>query len=153
MDPGQPLAELTTAEAVLSGSLARPRFLAVITSAFGFLATLLALVAIGGAVAYAISGMKREIGIRVALGEPPRSVGLGILRTSLKPVLSGLVVGTVGALVLSRYLEGVLFGVAPRDPGTLSLSVLGLFAFALIACLMPIRRVGAVDPASALRGE
>ena len=153
MDPGQPLAELTTAEALLSGSLARPRFLAVISSAFGILATLLALVAVGGAVAHAIGGMKREIGIRVALGQEPRSVGIGILKAALTPVAFGLGAGTVATLVLARFLDGVLFGVAPRDPATMTLSLIGLFSFALIACLLPIRRVGAVDPVSAMRAE
>lgn len=153
IDAGQPLAELTTAEALLSSSLARPRFLAVISSAFGALATLLALVAIGGAVAHAIGGMHREIGIRMALGARPRSVSLKILRAALTPVVLGLVVGALITLALGRFLDGVLFGVAPRDPGTLSITLIGLFSFALIACLVPIRRVNAVDPVTAMRLE
>ncbi|NNM34372.1 MAG: hypothetical protein HKO53_14945, partial [Gemmatimonadetes bacterium] len=56
-------------------------------------------------------------------------------------------------LVLARFLDGVLFGVAPRDPATMFVSLLGLFTFALVACLIPIRRVGAVDPVSAMRAE
>ena len=153
MDPGQPLAELTTAEALLSGSLARPRFLAVISSAFGILATLLALVAVGGAVAHVVGGMKREIGIRMALGQEPRSVGMGILKAALAPVAVGLGVGAAITLLLARFLDGVVFGVAPTDPATMSISLLGLFLFAVIACLVPIRRVGAVDPVSAMRAE
>ena len=153
LDEDQPLAELTTAEELLSGSLARPRLLAAITGAFGVLSTLLALVAVGGAVAHAVTRRTREIGIRVALGERPGSVSVRMIRKALRPVALGLVGGVVVTLALGRFLRGVLFGIAPYDWSALGTGLGVLLLASVVACLIPARRALSVDPVSAMRAQ
>lgn len=153
LDEDQPLAELTTAEQTLEGSLARPRLLAAVSGAFGVLSTLLALVAAGGAVAHAAGRRTREIGIRVALGERPRSVSARLLREALIPVALGVGVGVAVTLSAGRLLRGVLFGVAPNDWTAVATALAVLISFSLLACFIPARHAGAIDPVAAMRAE
>lgn len=153
LDPRQPLAEVTTAQQVLSASLSRPRFLAAVSGAFGVVATLLALVAVGGAVAHAVGRRTREIGIRVALGERPGSVSLRMLRSAMVPALAGMGGGLAVALVSGRLIRSVLFGIAPHDWVAVGGAVSALVVASLVASLLPARRAGSVDPVSAMKIE
>lgn len=153
LDADQPLAELTTADQLLEGSLARPRLLAGVSAAFGLLSTLLALVAAGGAVAHAVGRRTREIGIRVALGERPTAVSARLLAQALVPVGLGVVGGVAVTLSASRFLRGVLFGVAPWDWAAMAAAIGILTFFSLLACFVPARRAGAIDPVTAMRAE
>jgi ABC-type antimicrobial peptide transport system permease subunit len=76
-----------------------------------------------------------------------------VARQGMTTIIAGLVIGTVGALALSRALNALLYGVAPRDPLSLALAAAFLASVALLACLLPARRAAKVDPMTALRTE
>jgi predicted permease len=120
---------------------------------FAGLALLLAAVGIYGVLAYSVAQRTREIGIRMALGANGRNVVLLVLGQGLAPVVVGLAVGTAGALALTRFMETLLFGVAPTDALTFSAVVALLAATAAAAAYMPTRRATRVDPVRALRQE
>ena len=153
LDPNLPLADVRSFEEVVHRSLSPQRFNVVLLSAFGGLALLLAAIGIYGVLAYTMNRRTAEIGLRVALGAR-RSNVLGItLSQGMGPVCAGMLLGTLGAWWLSRYLETLLFGIKPFDAFTY-LTVAGLLlATALIACILPGRRAMRIDPAVALRTE
>lgn len=93
----------------------------------------------------------REFGIRQALGADQRSILSLVLGQGLKRVALGLVLGIVGALGLSRYLESMLFGVTPADSAVFVVVTVVLFAVAMLACYIPARRATRIDPMVALR--
>jgi ABC-type antimicrobial peptide transport system permease subunit len=104
-------------------------------------------------IAYAVAQRTREIGIRMALGAPRAQVIGLVLRQSLLLTAAGILIGIAGAATLTRYLEGMLFGLTPLDPTTwIGVSV--LFAIvAAIAAYVPARRATTIDPLHALRAE
>lgn len=129
------------------------QYTAVTVSALGGIANLLACVGILGVVAYTVSQRTREIGIRMALGGQPRHVMASVLRHLGPPVALGLVVGTGGAVVLSRYLRQILFGISSLDPGSYGIAI-GLFLATVgAAAVLPARRALRVDPLRALRED
>ncbi|HEX6201324.1 MAG TPA: FtsX-like permease family protein, partial [Thermoanaerobaculia bacterium] len=93
----------------------------------------------------------REIGIRMALGAPRRSVAGLVLRQGAALTAVGLAAGTAAALALSRTLSSLLFGVGPHDPATFAAVVALLVAASLAACYLPARRAARLDPTRALR--
>jgi ABC-type antimicrobial peptide transport system permease subunit len=120
---------------------------------FAGIALLLAAIGIYGVMAYAVSRRTREIGIRMALGASRASVlrlvgSRGLLLSAL-----GIALGATGALVLTRFMKALLFGISPHDPVTL-LAVCALLAgVTLAACYIPARRATKVEPVEALRYE
>jgi predicted permease len=153
IDPAQPVADVQTLDSLLSRSIARTRFTTVLLAVFGAVALLLAVVGIGGVMAVSVEQRTREIGIRIAIGAPPPSVIGLVVRQGMALALAGLVIGILGALALGRFLEKLLFGVAPTDPATFAIIAAGLATAALVACLIPARRAAGVDPIVALRNE
>jgi ABC-type antimicrobial peptide transport system permease subunit len=121
----------------------------------GFAATaaLLALIGIYGVVSYTVRERTQEIGLRVALGASTGSSVLFVLWEGLTLTLGGIVVGVTGALLTSRILDGLLFGVSSTDPLTYGGLALVLTVAAGIACSVPAYRASAVDPIAALRLE
>jgi putative ABC transport system permease protein len=103
--------------------------------------------------ASAVAGRTREIGIRAALGASRGDVVRLVLRSGLAPVLLGVLTGSAGALVAGHAVAGLLFGVTPRDPASLVLVAATFTSAALVACYVPARRAGKVDPLVALRAE
>jgi ABC-type antimicrobial peptide transport system permease subunit len=104
-------------------------------------------------IAYGVAQRRREIGIRVALGATRKQVIVLVLRQSLLLTALGILIGVVGAATLTRYLEGMLFGLTPLDPTTWA-GVSVLFAtFAAVAAYVPARRAMTIDPVRALRAE
>jgi ABC-type antimicrobial peptide transport system permease subunit len=137
----------------VSEALAGPRFAAGIFGAFAVVAVLLAALGLYGLLACAVTWRTREIGVRVALGALRRDVAYLIVREGLGLTLSGIALGLVVAWTATRLLTRLLYGVSATD-GLTFLSVAGLlFAVALLACGLPLRRALAVDPAVALRHE
>jgi len=153
IDPAQPVADVQTLDSLLSRSIARARFTSVLLAVFAVVALLLAAVGIGGVMAVSVAQRTREIGIRIAIGAPPPSVIGLVVREGMALALAGLAIGIAGSLVLARFLDKLLFGVAPTDPLTYLLIATGLAASALIACFIPARRAARVDPIVALRHE
>jgi putative ABC transport system permease protein len=139
--------------ALLSDSVAQPRFRSALLVSFALLAVLLAVVGIYGVVGFNTGQRTHEISVRVALGAQRGSVVGLILRRESMPVVIGIVAGLAGAVAVGRAMQGLLFNVAPADPVTFIAMPVVLGAVALVACLIPARRALDVDPVNGLRAE
>jgi putative ABC transport system permease protein len=153
IDRDQPVQALGGMHQLIAGTIAEPLFQTRLLGAFSMLALLLSAIGIYGVLAYAVSERTREIGIRMALGAVAGEVVRMILRRTLVLVLPGVVIGTAGALLLTRVLTRFLFGVTATDPATFAGVATLLVAVALVAAFVPARRASRVDPLVALRGE
>ncbi len=138
---------------LLSESVVQPRFNAFLIGLFAALAFILSAIGIYGVINYDVTQRTGEIGVRMALGAQSLDVLRLILTQGLVLTVGGLVAGLGGAILLTRFLSGLLFDVKPTDPLTYAV-VAGLLAFvAIAACLIPARRASKVDPLVALRYE
>ncbi|MBA3714200.1 MAG: ABC transporter permease, partial [Pyrinomonadaceae bacterium] len=153
IDRDQPIYGVRTMEQVLSESVASRRLSMTLFSLLAGLALLLATVGIYGVIAYTVSSRTHEIGVRVALGAQSGDVLRLILKQGLVLILSGIVVGILAAVLLSRVLASLLFEVSATDPATFVVVPLLLVAVALLACYIPARRATKIDPMVALRYE
>ena len=140
-------------ERLVASSVARPRFYAVLLGVFAGVAGVLAAIGIYGVLAYAVVQRTREIGIRMALGAPRAKVLLLVLRGGALLATAGIVLGLAGAAAMTRWLQSMLFGVAPLDPATFAAVALTFGAVAALASYLPARRATNVDPMVALRSE
>ena len=152
-DPLVPTGAVRSMDQVLAHSLALRSFMMLLLSIFGGLALVLASVGIYGVISFAVSQRTREIGVRMALGARPADVLRMILTEGLKLVVVGMVLGIAAALMLTRLLEGMIYGVSMRDPFIFVLVNLLMVAVSLAACYVPARRAMRVDPLVALRYE
>ena len=137
----------------VDASILRERLMATLSGAFGLLALLLACVGLYGVMSYGVAGRTNEIGIRMALGASGRDVQRLVLREAAVLVGVGVGLGLPAALLAARLAAGLLYGVTPADPVSVSLAVLLLAAVAALACYVPARRATKVDPMVALRYE
>jgi predicted permease len=154
LDPAiAPIYNLPLKTVVTERALFLPRLTAVLSGVFAFIALTLAIIGLYGVVSYTVECRTQEIGIRMALGAQRSSVLGMILASSISLVVAGLVAGVVGALVLSRYVSGLLIGVSPRDPPIFITLPLALLAVTIIASLIPASRATRVEPVTALRYE
>ena len=153
VDPLVAAGAIRSMDQVLTHSLALRSFMMVLLSLFGGLALFLAGVGIYGASAYAVSQRTREIGVRMAMGAEPRQVLTMVLWEGLKLVLTGLVFGVAAALMLTRLLAGLVYGVSMRDPAIFIIVNVVMLFVALLACYVPARRAASVDPLVSLRYE
>jgi len=127
--------------------------IATLSSVFGALATLLALIGLYGVMAYMVERRGREIGIRMALGAHRGRVIWLVMREVLVVVGAGVAVGAPAALGLSRLVESQLYGIQPGDPASMALATLLLAGVTLLAGFIPARRAAACDPVRALRAD
>jgi predicted permease len=153
VDPTLPVFGEQALKEIVSSSLAERRFSMQMIGLFALIALLLAGLGIYGVISYTVNERRHEIGIRLALGAPPRNILAIIFCQGLGMALAGSVIGLTGALVVSRLMAGVLYGVRPADPLTFAGVALLLISVALFACYIPARRAMAVDPIVALRHE
>ena len=153
LDPNQPVADIRTMEQVAGATVARPRLNLLLLGGFAILALLLAAIGIYGVISYSVTQRRAEIGVRVALGASRPDVLRLVVGQGVRLTLAGLLVGLAGALVLTRLMTSLLFGVEPTDPLTLATVAAFLAAVALLASWIPARRAAATDPAIALRAE
>jgi len=153
VDPTLPLSGAQTLSETVSASLAERRFTMYMIAAFALTALLLAALGIYGVIAYMVTERTHEIGIRLALGADKKAILRMVLRQGLRLAVAGAGLGLVGALIVSRLMAGVLFGVRPTDPVTFAAVAALLLIVAVCACYIPARRAVGVDPVIALRAE
>jgi ABC-type antimicrobial peptide transport system permease subunit len=145
--------EFRSLESQVEESLLQSRLVALLSSFFGGLALLLAVIGLYGVTAYSVAQRRAEIGIRMALGAPRGSVVLLVLRDVGLMLAAGAVLGLGAALAAGKLVAGMLFGVRPADPATLSLAVFLMVFAGLAAGYLPARRAARLDPTAALRQE
>ena len=151
--PRQIVENVATLEDVRDQTVAPRRLNALFIAAFGTLAMLIAMVGIAGVLAFSVSSRTAEIGIRMSLGADAGRVHRKVLGEGGVLLGLGLAVGRSGALAASRLLQGLLFGVAPRDPTTLLGVTALLGTIGVVACWVPAARAAKVDPAVALKSD
>lgn len=152
-DAGLPIYNVQTMARTIDEAVFTERMLAVLSAAFGILATLLAAVGLYGLMSYTVARRTREIGIRIALGAERQMVAWLVLREVALLTGIGIFIGVPTALVLSRLVESQLFGLSPTDPVTLLVAATALGLMGAAAGYLPARRAAAVEPVRALRYE
>jgi len=153
VDPTLPISGSQTLNETVSASLAERRFSMRIVGLFAVTALFLAGLGIYGVISYMVSERTHEIGIRIALGADKKNILQMVFRQGLGLAITGAVAGLAGALIVSRLMAGLLYGVRPTDPVTFAGVALLLMGVALVACYLPARRALRVDPVIALRHE
>jgi putative ABC transport system permease protein len=153
IDKDLPLFQVRTMEQMLDRSIARQRMSMVVFVVFAGVALTLAAVGLYGVVAHGVTERTHEIGVRMALGADQRHVLALVIRQGLSMALLGTAIGVASALALSRWIQGLLFGVPATDPVTFTAVVAMLLAVATLACYVPAWRATRVDPTQALRAE
>jgi putative ABC transport system permease protein len=153
VDRAQPVSDVRTMENVVSESVMQPRFNLTLLGIFGAIALILSAAGIYGVTSYTAAQRTQEIGVRIALGAQPRDVLKLVLAQGIKLTLIGVVLGSAGALALTRLMKSLLFGVSATDPMTFAAIAVLLTLVAVLACWIPARRAMKVDPMVALRYE
>ena len=153
VDPSQPVASIRTMESIVSEAVTQPRFNLTLLGIFGGIALILSAAGIYGVTSYTVTQRTHEIGIRMAVGAKENDVLRLMMRQGMVPAITGLAIGLAAAIVLTRLMKSLLFGVSATDPLTFVALVLLLLSVALLACYFPARRATKVDPMIALRYE
>jgi predicted permease len=153
LDPNLPIYAMRTTEVQLANSLSTERMIASLSTVFGFLATLLAILGLYGVMAYTVAQRTREIGIRMALGAETQKVLWLVMREVLLLVTIGIALGIPASLALTRIVKTQLYGVNSHDLSTLLVATLSLVLVACAAGYIPALRASRVDPIRALRYE
>jgi predicted permease len=153
LDPDLPVHDVRTMEQVAADTLTTRRITLYLVGSFALLALVLAAVGLYGVMSYAVTQRTHEIGVRMALGAQAADVLRLVVSDGMKLTATGVALGFVGALALTRYLKSLLFEIRATDPITFAAVVLLLAAIALLATYLPARRATRVDPIIALRYE
>jgi predicted permease len=153
IDPRLAVDAAVPMEQIVSSLTTRPRFYAVLLSTFGAIAGFIAVIGLYGVLAYVVGQRTKEIGIRMALGAERATVLNLVLRQGAWVVAIGVACGIAGAAALTRYLEGMLYGLGALDASTFALLAATFAAVALAAAYVPARRATTIDPLAALRHD
>ncbi|HET7451563.1 MAG TPA: ADOP family duplicated permease, partial [Thermoanaerobaculia bacterium] len=153
LDPQLPLTKVRSMEEVIDSSVSTRRFDALLLSVFALLALALASVGIYGLISYSVAQRRHDIGVRMALGADAGAIVRLIVGDGVRLAAAGAAIGLAGALLATRLMESLLFGVGARDPATLGAVIAVLTAVAAVASWIPARSATKVDPAVALRVE
>jgi putative ABC transport system permease protein len=153
VDANEPVGNIRTMDAIVQKFVAPRQFKLILLGSFALLALMLGAMGLYGVISYGVTERAHEIGIRRALGAQRNDVLKLVIGQGFKLALTGVGIGILGALALTRFLSSLLYGVKPTDPLTfVSVSVL-LLVVALLAAYLPARRATKVDPMVALRYE
>ena len=153
LDPELPVSQAGTLESRFATAVAQPRFRTTLIASFAALALVLAVVGTYGVISYSVTQRTHEIGIRVALGAPRKSVLKLVLGQGTALAIAGVLIGLAGSFALTGLLRNLLFNVSTTDWPTFAGTTLLLSGTALLACYFPARRATRVDPMQALRHE
>jgi putative ABC transport system permease protein len=151
LDRQQPIVQIATLSGMRTESLATRRFNLILLAVLAIVALVLAAVGIFSVMNYTVTQRTSEIGIRMALGAEARDVFRLIVGNAVKLVVIGSVIGLIGALLSSRAIGSLLYGVKPADPWTLGAIVVVIAGTAMLASYLPARRAARVDPLVAIR--
>jgi predicted permease len=152
-DRNLPVSEVLTMDQVVADATAQPRFEMLLLGMFAAVALVLAAIGIYGVMNYSVSRRRREIGIRISLGASRADVLRMVMQQGMLQVLAGTAAGIAGALLLSKLIAKMLYGVRPADPATFGGVAVVLGLAALLAVCIPARRATRIDPMVALRNE
>jgi predicted permease len=153
IDPDLPMYSVRTMAERVEESLARRRFSMLLLGLFAGIALALATIGIYGVMAYLVNQGTREIGIRMALGASQREILKLVVFQGMTLAVSGVAIGLGAALVFTRLMRSLLFGINPSDPMTFGAIALLLMVVALLATYIPAKRAAHVDPIVSLRAE
>ena len=153
IDANLPVIGIRTLERTVNDSLITERLIATLSTVFGALATLLAVLGLYGVMAYMVARRSREIGIRMALGALSGNVVWLVMREVLVIVVAGVAAGLPAAYALTRVVQTQLYGVEPTDGISIGMATLLLGGVALLAGYIPARRAASYDPVRVLRYE
>jgi predicted permease len=153
VDPGLPIYAAEPMESLVAETLAPRRINTILVSMFGAAAVGLAAVGVYGLLAWSVARRTRELGVRVALGAQRREVLALVIRQGLALVAAGVGIGVTAAMLATRYLEGMLYGVTPYDPATYAAVAGILVVVGAAASFVPARRAAAADPLTAIRAD
>jgi putative ABC transport system permease protein len=153
VDPDQPVTGIQTVDELMDTSRAQPRFTMLLLSIFSAAALALAVIGIYGVLAYTVAERRLELGIRLALGAERGDIVRLVLRQGMILVVTGIAVGLIAALALSKLMSSLLYKTGARDLETFALAPIAFLAIALVASYLPARRAIEVNPVETLRGS
>lgn len=153
IDPNLAVANIRSMDQLVANSIAQPRFSMCLILSFAGVALLLALIGIYGVISYTVRQRLPELGLRIALGAEKGTIGRLVLSQGMALAAIGIGSGVVLALVFSRILESLLFGISATDPFTYCLLAALLSVAATAACYLPARRAASADPMVVMRGD
>jgi len=153
IDPDLPLIDLASMQARVDATLGERRFGTSILLGFAGLGLALALVGVNGTLAYTVQRQRREIGVRLALGESRSGIRTRFLRSGGAVVTIGAVLGLLALIPATRLFRSFLYGIGPNDPTTLVVVVLGVGVVGLLACMQPAVQASRLDPLVALQQD
>jgi predicted permease len=153
VDPTIPVYDIRTMTDRMHESLARQRFSMLMLGGFAAFALLLAIIGVYGVLSYLVSQSRQEIGVRMALGAQRSRIVAMVMRQGLQLTVAGTIAGLAGAVLLTRVMATLLFGISATDVMTFSVVPIILVLVALLACFVPAYRATKVDPQVALRVE
>ena len=153
LDAAVPFVEISTLAEEVDASTAVERLTAALASIFGTIAALLTAVGLYGLLAYVVAQMRREIGLRMALGAQTLDIGIWVGKQALAMVVGGIVLGLGAAAAAAQWMRSLLYGVAPSDPISLAAAAVFVALVAAVAMAIPVARATHIEPAAALRQD
>jgi predicted permease len=153
VDPGLPVADVTTMDHLIDRAVFARRFVAWLIGGFAGFGLVIASLGLYAVIAHSVAQRTHEVGVRLALGATPRTIQRRVLLQTARLTVVGLAIGLPAAWTLGRAIRGLLFGVMPYDPVTFTAVAAMLTGVALLAGYLPARRASRIDPLQAIRQD